>query len=304
MKRRKAVKAITLLGLSTGFSGQIPAAENSSFIHRKIPKTGELIPVIGMGSWLTFDVLGNSGRMNNMKRVLSRFHQLGGRVVDSSPMYGSSEEVIGILSNELGITNDLWVSTKVWTNGKQSGLRQMADSNGYFSNRVKVHHVHNIRDFKTHYASLREAYDKGELKYIGVTHYLNHQHNALIDVLKNYKLDFVQFNYNIENPNADNRLIPTAADLGIATIVNQPFQTGRLFDMLGSAKLPAWADEMGIRNWASYMLKYIISNQSITCAIPATTQVAHVEQNMRAGTGYLPTTQERKKMRDYFLSIV
>ena len=217
-------------------------------------------------------------------------------------MYGSSEEVLGILARELEILHQLWVSTKVWTNGEQSGIRQMNASNSYFGNRVQVNHVHNIRDFKTHYASLKTAKEKGQIKYIGVTHYLNNAHDDLVDLIKKYELDFVQVNFSIDNPNAEKTLIPTAADHGIATIANRPFKAGRLFDMISSKPLPSWAKEYGIKNWAAFFLKYIISNPGLSCAIPATTQVNHVLENMEAGKGYLPTAAERKKMYDYFKS--
>ncbi len=290
------------MGLST-ISPQALILKPSNLIQRAIPSSEEKIPVIGMGSWLTFDTKGSPGRMANMKKVLHTFYQQGGRVIDSSPMYGSSEEVIGILSRDLKILKQLWVSTKVWTNGKESGIRQMNSSNRFFNNRVQVNHIHNIRDFKTHYASLKEAKEKGQLKYIGVTHYVNSAHQDLAELIKKYELDFVQFNFNIDNPHAEKVLIPTAADYGVATIINQPLKTGILFDKVGKKPLPSWAIDYDIKSWAAFFLKYIVSNRDITCAIPATTQVAHVLENMEAGRGYLPTNSERKKMFDYFKSI-
>jgi diketogulonate reductase-like aldo/keto reductase len=257
-----------------------------------------------MGSWLTFDVLGNKYGMQSMKEVLHHFYKEGGRVIDSSPMYGSSEEVIGILARELKILEDIWVSTKVWTDGEKSGRDQIDRSQSYFSKSIKVHHVHNMRDFQTHYNTLTEEKESGRLKYIGVTHYVNRAHDDLIELIKKHNLDFVQFNYNIANPHADEKLIPTAHDYGVATIINRPFRTGDLFRQVGKQSLPKWADEMGIKNWASYFLKYIISHSDITCAIPATRQVPHVIENVQAGKGYIPTPKEREKMRTYFQSII
>jgi len=272
-------------------------------ILRTIPSTQEKIPVIGMGSWLTFDVKGNRAQMDNMRKVLSTFHREGGRVIDSSPMYGSSEEVIGILGRELGILDDLWVSTKVWTNGRQSGISQINRSDSHFNDRVMVNHVHNIRDFKVHYRTLQDFKARGEIKYVGVTHYLNGAHDELIDLIKNYDLDFVQFNYNINNIHAEERLIPTAVDHGVATIANRPLQAKRLFHLVGKQPLPEWAGDLGIQTWAGYFLKYLVSNKSLSCAIPATTQVPHVKENMAAGRGYLPNAKERVRMFKYFKKI-
>lgn len=290
------------LGLSTLLP--VPfASSKPKLIERTISATGEKVPVIGMGSWLTFDVIGSTSRMQNMKAVLQNFHALGGRVIDSSPMYGSSEKAIGQLARELDILGDLWVSTKIWTNGRANGQGQLNDSRRYFSKQLMVNHVHNIRDFNTHYATLKEAKSKGQIKYIGVTHYQNYAHDQLVELINKYELDFVQINYNIDNPHAEERLIPTAADHGVAVIINRPFQTGRLFDVIGNSNLPPWAADLEIDNWAAYMLRYIISNPGVTCVIPATTQVSHVKQNMAAGMGYLPSPKERGKMREFFQSV-
>lgn len=303
MKRRQFNRSISLLGLSTilPFS---PNSAQASMIHRAIPSSGEQIPVIGMGSWLTFDVKGNRAREEQMKAVLQTFLQLGGRVVDSSPMYGSSEEVIGKLARELRTLDDLWISTKIWTDGKANGQRQLHNSNELFANRVMVNHVHNIRDFSNHFDTLQQAKSDGLIKYTGITHYLNSYHDELAKIIRTHTPDFIQINYNIENPNAGERLIPLAADRGIAIIINRPFQTGRLFERVGSSALPNWAGEFGINNWAAFMLKYIISNPDVTCTIPATTQVAHVEQNLLAGTGPTPSPADRERMRNYFLSVI
>ena len=303
MKRRTLLKKLSIVGVAPLFGPMTKLLPNSMLIQRSIPSSKEKIPVVGMGSWLTFDVINSRAKMENMKKVLDTFYQKGGRVLDSSPMYGSSEEVIGQLAKELGIVEELWVSTKVWTDGQKSGLRQMANSNRYFSEQVKVNHVHNIRDFKTHYYSLKAAKAKGTIKYIGVTHYVNNAHDNLAELIKKYDLDFVQFNYNIDNPHAEKRLIPTAKDCNVATIINRPFQTGRLFNVVQNKSLPEWAKEMGINTWAAYFLKYIIGNEGITCAIPATTQVSHVLENMAAGQGYLPDIKEREKMYKYYKSI-
>lgn len=303
MNRSQFNKGIALMGLSM-LLPLYSSQTKSGLIHREIPVTGEQIPIVGIGSWLTFDVKGNKSKEQNMKSVLKEFHKLGGRVIDSSPMYGSSEAVIGNLARELGILNELWVSTKIWTDGKANGNQQLHDSLRIFKNRVMVNHVHNMRDLRNHLITLQEAKSAGLIKYIAISHYLNDYHDQLGELILMHKPDIIQINYNIENPNAEERLIPLAADNGVAVIVNKPFQTGRLFNNLGNSKLPNWAQEFGIDSWAAYMLKYIISNSGVTCVIPATTQVEHVRQNMHAGTGYIPSRNECEKMRTYYMSVI
>ncbi len=278
------------------------ASISNSIIRRTIPSAGEQIPIIGMGSWLTFDVGRSVQRREQMKQVLKTFWDNGGRVVDSSPMYSSSERVIGELARELDL-DQLWVATKVWTNGQQSGIKQVLDSNQYFDGMINLHQIHNLRDFEVHYETLKELQAQGELRYIGVTHYLNSEHNRLQSTLTSYPLDFVQVNYNIQNPVAEKRLLPFAQDNGIAVIVNRPFQTGRLIDRTNGKPMPKWNSELGIKSWAQYLLKFIISHPAVTCVIPATTQVPHVIENLDAGRGELPDKEMRNKMMEYYQSI-
>ena len=304
MNRRKFNQGLSLIGLSAVLPTLNIDHLKPKMILRQIPSTGEQIPAVGMGSWLTFDVGGDKRREENMKSVLSEFHRLGGRVIDSSPMYGSSQAVIGKLGKALGILDELWVSTKIWTNGKANGQKQLNASNAMFNNRVMVNHVHNMRDLNNHFATLKAAKKAGLIKYTAISHYLNSYHDRLGEMILEYKPDFIQINYNIENTNAEKKLIPLAMDNGVAVIINQPFQTGGLFRKIGKAKLPKWAGDYGIDSWAGYMLKFIIALPGVTCVIPATTQVSHVQQNMAAGIGYIPTKKERDKMRAYFMSII
>lgn len=279
--------------------------EGHSLVHRTIPSSGEKIPVVGMGSWITFDVGKRTEARARMQEVLKSFINQGGKVIDSSPMYGSSEEVIGALAQNLDVTDPLWYATKVWTNGRESGQRQIQDSLNHFHHKVQLFQIHNLRDFKVHYNTLMEMKGSGKLKYIGITHYVNGMHDQLLKTLKDYKLDFVQMNFNIDNPHAEEKLLPGASDSGVATIINRPFQTGRLFDIIGNAKIPDWVLEKGIDNWAAYYLKYIISHPAVTCVIPATTQVTHVIQNIKAGhDDWIPTARERNKMREDYLKLI
>ena len=303
MKRRNFLSgSLGLAGLASNLANS--TFQNNALIRRIIPKTGEEIPAVGMGSWLTFDVWGNSSRLSNMRQVLNTFYEMGGRVVDSSPMYGSSQRSISVLAKELNILEDLWISTKVWTNGKESGMNQINEQVEYFSDSLMVNHVHNIRDFKTHYKTLVRAKAEGQLKYVGVTHYLNSYHDDLENLVDAYNLDFVQINFNIANPAAADRLIPYCRDRGVAVIINRPFHAGRLFRMIDGHSLPSWASDMGVHTWASYFLKFILAHDGVTCAIPATTQVAHVRENMESGMGRVPSTRERRQLLEHFRSLV
>lgn len=274
--------------------------EEKERIFRTIPSTGERIPAIGMGSWLTFDVGSSESERAPMRNVLRTFAELGGGVMDSSPMYGRSQKVIGELAEELGINDQLWIATKVWTNGEQAGKYQIEESVALFNQWPALEQVHNIRDFKTHMRTLKELKAAGKLKYIGVTHYLDSAHDELAQLIRTEPLDFVQINLSVRGTAAEDELLPLAADKGVAVIINQPFETKVLFRTIEGISLPPWAEEWNIPNWASFFLKYIISNPHVSCAIPATTQVAHVRENMAAGYAPLPDTATRKKMTTYY----
>ncbi|WPP53544.1 aldo/keto reductase [Catalinimonas niigatensis] len=276
------------------------AFEEKERIFRSIPSTGERIPAIGMGSWLTFDVGSSESERAPMRDVLRTFTDLGGGVIDSSPMYGHSQKVIGELAEELGVKDKLWVATKVWTNGKQSGKAQIDESVSLFHKWPTLEQVHNIRDFKTHIRTLRDLKEEGKLKYLGVTHYLDSAHDDLAELIRTEPLDFVQINLSVRGRAAEGELLPLAADKGVAVIINQPFKTKALFRTVEGVPLPPWAKEWDMPNWASFFLKYIISNPHVTCTIPATTQVGHVKENMAAGYAPLPDDVTRKKMTTYY----
>jgi diketogulonate reductase-like aldo/keto reductase len=294
LKRSSAVSLAMLL------SNSYPLPEQPKMITRKIPSSGEMIPAIGLGSWITFDVGDSKSEREPMRNVLNAFVEAGGKVVDSSPMYGRSEKVIGSLAAELKVADKLWFATKVWTTGEESGKRQIGNSKDLFKKWPSLLQVHNLQDVKTHLRTLRSLKDEGKLKYIGITHYLDSQHNELAALVKSEKLDFVQVNFSIRNTSAENQLIPLAADKGVAVIINKPFETGALFNTINNVALPAWAKDWSISTWAAYFLKYIISNTNITCTIPATSQVSHLKENMAACLEPLPDAATRKKMAAYF----
>jgi diketogulonate reductase-like aldo/keto reductase len=279
----------------------MPAAEN--ILLKKIPSTGEMIPAIGLGSWITFDIGNAENERASLRKVLKAFVDAGGKLVDSSPMYGRSEKVIGELAHQLGITDKLWIATKVWTSGEEAGKSQIENSKNHFKKWPSLLQVHNLQDVKQHLKTLYKLKEQGHLKYIGITHYLNSHHSDLAAVIKTEKIDFVQVNVSIRNTDAEERLIPLAADKGVAVIINRPFETGALFNTVAGARLPAWAKDYGISTWAAYFLKYIISSRDITCTIPATSQELHLRQNMAALSGNIPDENARKKMIEYYKKV-
>jgi len=288
--------------LSLIFPNVFKDRRSAAMITRKIPSSGELIPAIGLGSWITFNVGDSENELAPMRNVLGAFVDAGGKVIDSSPMYGRSEKVIGKLAAELNVTDKLWFATKVWTTGESSGKTQIENSREYFKKWPVLLQVHNLQDLKTHLRTLRALKEEGKLKYIGITHYLDSEHETLANVIKAEKLDFIQVNFSIRSRSAENYLLPLAAERGVGVIINKPFESGALFPAINNVSLPTWSKEWGISSWSAFFLKYIISNTNITCTIPATSQVSHLQENMAACFGPVPDEATRKKMVEYFLN--
>jgi aryl-alcohol dehydrogenase-like predicted oxidoreductase len=279
-------------------------ARGAAMIERRIPKTGEAIPAIGLGTWQVFDVAGNAAEMAQAKETLKVFVELGGRVIDSSPMYGSSESVTGQLATELGVRAKLFVATKVWTTGRRAGIRQMEDSMKKLRvERLDLMQVHNLQDTDTHLATLREWKAAGRVRYVGVTHYHSGAHADLERFVKRDDIDFIQVNYSIAEPEADRRLLQAAADSRVAVIVNRPFVTGEMFRQVKGKPLPDWAKEIGCASWAQFFLKWILAHPAVTCAIPATRNPAHLTDDLGAASGPLPDEATRRKMSAYFNSL-
>jgi diketogulonate reductase-like aldo/keto reductase len=281
--------------------GTMPSSQAATLLERRIPKTGEAIPAVGLGTWQVFDVAGDAKELEQARETLKTFAQLGGRLVDSSPMYGSSESVTGRLAAELGLRPKLFVATKVWTRGKQAGIRQMEDS----MKKLRVEHldlmqVHNLVDAPTHLATLREWKKAGRVRYIGITHYNAGAHEDLEKFIRPGDIDFVQVNYSIAEPEAGQRLLRAAADSRTAVIVNRPFAEGAMFGRVKGKPLPAWAREINVASWAQLFLKWILADPAVTCAIPGTRNPKHVADNLGAASGPLPDEAMRRMMSDYF----
>ncbi len=265
-----------------------------------IPSTGENISAIGMGSYITFNV-GSSERLRKDRaEVLQTFFDLGGGMIDSSPMYGSSEEVIGYCLERTKGNDRMFSATKIWTSSDDEGLEQMRTSLRLWGvRRFDLQQVHNLVNWTEHLAYLKKLKDSGDIRYLGVTTSHGRRHRELESILKNEPLDFVQLTYNILDRETEERLIPLAKERGVAVIANRPYQGGRLMERFQDNPLPEWKEEVGVRNWADFFLKFIISHPGVTCAIPATSQVVHMEENMGALRGKLPDSDGRARMVDY-----
>jgi diketogulonate reductase-like aldo/keto reductase len=301
MTRREATRLIgasaTGLLLPVRASRAQAKTESSAMLTHAILSSSEKLPVIGLGTWQAFDVDLTSDNRRQLGDVLSLFVKLGGRVVDTSPMYGRAEDVIGELATALGIQDKIFLATKVWTRGKENGIKSMERSMALLrAKRIDLMQVHNLVDVQTQLATLREWKAQGRIRYLGVTHY---EAGAFADVeriMRSEKLDFVQINYSLMEPEAQERVLPLAQERGIAVIVNRPFGGGDLFGRTRAKPLPDWAAEFDCRSWAQFFLKWIVANSAVTCAIPATNKPRHLEDNMMAGIGQLPDAKMRQRM--------
>ena len=264
---------------------------------RPIPASGEMLPVVGLGTYQSFDVGSGAAERDPVKQVLRLFAQQGGKLVDSSPMYGPSESVVGDLAAELGISARLFMATKVWTSGREAGIRQMEESLRRMKvERMDLMQIHNLLDWKTHLGTLQQWKAAGRIRYIGITHYHSGAYAELERLMKTKDFDFVQFNYSIAEREAEDRILPLAHELGIAVIVNRPFAQASLFSRVKGKDVPAWAAEFDCRSWAQFFLKYLLAHPAVTCVIPATGKPQHLVDNMMAGVGCFPDAAMRQRM--------
>lgn len=282
-----------------------PVFADGQAVHRRVvPASGERLPCVGMGTWITFNVGGSEGLRAARLAVARAFFELGGGMIDSSPMYGSSEAVVGHCLEALGRPASLFSATKVWTRGGEAGLKQIEASRQHWGEAVlDLVQVHNLVDWRTQLDTLRALKASGRIRYLGITTSHGLRHEEFADICRKVRPDFAQFTYNILDRGAERELLPLAADLGIAVIVNRPFRGGRLFDAYGDQPLPGFAAEIGCPDWASYFLKFILSHPAVTCVIPATTRVEHLRENMRGGTGPLPDAAARERMAAHLAAL-
>jgi diketogulonate reductase-like aldo/keto reductase len=256
-----------------------------------------MLPAVGIGTWRVFDVGTSDEARAPIKDVLRRFAELGGRAIDSSPMYGAAETVVGDVATEVGVLDRLFLATKVWTSGRESGIRQMDESfRRLRTARVDLMQIHNLLDWSTHLRTLRDWKANGRIRYVGVTHYTESAYDELERVLRAEALDFVQVNYSVDERESERRIIPLARDRGVAIIANRPFAEGALFGRVRGKPLPAWAAEIECDSWAQIFLKWILGNPAVTCVIPGTGKLEHLLDNMKAATGRLPDPAMRARI--------
>ena len=293
MKTLAALCASTLVPVTK-------AASREKLTSKPVPSSGEAMPVIGLGSSRTFNVGDDIDARDNCAEVIRHFLNAGGRMIDSSPMYGSSQPVIGYALDKFGKSSEVFSADKVWISAPGKGRQQMEASRRYWGvPGFDLMQVHNLVSWQEHLENLYEMKDNGNIRYVGITTSHGRRHEEFEKVMKTRELDFVQFSYNLVDREAERRLLPLAADRGIAVIVNRPFQRGDLIRRLEKHPLPEWAGEIGCTNWPQFLLKFIVSHPAVTCAIPATSQVEHIKENMGACYGALPDAGMRARMIAY-----
>ena len=276
------------------------AALTRELITRKIPSSAEALPVVGLGSWATFNVGNDPVARDTCAEVIHHFFAAGGRLIDSSPMYGSSQEVIGYALTKLNKTTEVFSADKVWIAAGAKGREQIQTSLHYWNvARFDLMQVHNILSWEAHLPTLLNMKAAGQIRYVGITTSHGRRHRAVEEIMAKQPLDFVQITYNILDRDVEQRILPLARERNIAVIANRPFRRGELIDRLSPHPLPTWAGDIACVNWAQFLLKFIVSHPVITCAIPATSRVDHVRENMEAATGSLPDEAMRKRMIAY-----
>jgi len=300
--RRAFLTSLAGLGATAALGPRSADAASSwsapgPMLTRPVPATGEQVPVIGMGSWITFNVGDNQQLRDHRVGVLQTFFDRGGGVIDSSPMYGSSEEVIGYCLARIDNTDSLFSATKVWTPLTWSGPDQMAHSRRLWGvERFDLMQIHNLVNWEGHLETLLGDKAAGRIRYIGITTSHGRRHDEFERLMTDQPIDAVQFTYNILDREAEQRLLPLAAERGLAVVINRPFRRKQLFHMYEHHPLPEWAAEFDAENWAQFFLKFIVSHPAVTCAIPATSRVDHMEENMGALYGRLPDQAMRERM--------
>lgn len=300
--RRAALKLLTAGALMTMMKPhRVHAA--STLIERKIPRTGELLPVIGLGTYIVLDVPPGASELAELTQVLKTFVAGGGKLIDSSPMYGRAEAVVGELLAATGLRDSVFLATKVWTSGRASGISQMQDSLRLMrTHRMDLMQVHNLVDLPTQLKTLTEWKAAGTIRYLGITHYHAGAYPQLEKLLTTRAYDFVQFNYSLAEREAEQRLLGVAAESGTAVIINRPFAQSELFAKVKGRELPPWAAEFDCESWAQFFLKYIVAHPAVTCVIPGTGKVRHMSDNLKAGSGRLPDARTRKRMAELIQS--
>ena len=287
---------VLLTGAALGSMPLTGLADERRMIARPVPSSDEMVPVIGLGTYSVFDVESTPGQIATRREIVDLLLGAGGSVVDTSPMYNRSEKVIGDITASGAPRDAMFIATKVWTDGRDAGIEQMSRSAELMKTDViDLMQVHNLRDTAVHMRSIRELHEQGKIRYSGLTHYRAGAHDALAKAVREYRPQFLQINYSLGEREADQRLLPEAQDLGVAVIINRPYQAGGLFRAVRGRELPEWAREFAA-SWGQFFLKFIISHPAVTCVIPATSKPHHMRDNIEAGFGELPDAAMRERM--------
>jgi diketogulonate reductase-like aldo/keto reductase len=300
----------TVLGgvVSAAAAASLPFGTNAGAVPapaaRPIPSSGERIPLVGLGSWITFNVGRDQKLRDDCAAVVGAFFEAGGRMIDSSPMYGSSQQTIGYALEKLGRRDDVFSAEKVWISNPSRGPDQIEQSRSAWGvPRFDLMQVHNLLSWEAHLETLRRMKAAGEVRYIGITTSHGRGHREVVSIMERHQIDFLQVTYNAIDRKVEQRILPLARERGIAVIINRPYQRGALVDHVRRYKLPSWAAEAGASTWAQFLLKFVISHPAVTCAIPATTRVDHVRENMQAASGIMPDATLRARMADHVRSL-
>lgn len=303
--RRDILKLSGLAGLGLILSPSLASFNfKESMLSRKIFSSNQLLPVVGLGTWQTFDVGNSVNDRERLTQVLLEMNKLGGKVIDSSPMYGSSEQVVGDLTHKTGVGNNFFYATKVWTSGKEAGINQMEHSFKLMKrDTMDLMQIHNLLDWETHVKTLKLWKEQGKIKYWGITHYTDSMHTQLEQVIKTEKPDFVQFNYSILSRHAEKSLFETIRKHNTAVLINRPFEGGRLFKLVKGKDIPQWAKAYDINSWGQFFLKFILSNTLVNCVIPGTSKPHHAIDNMMAGYGKMPDEKTRERMYTFIKNL-
>ena len=296
MNRRRFIH-LAAAGLGIAAIPSLRAAPVGALLRKPIPSTGEMIPAIGMGTWVTFNIGDDAVARAQRTEVLRTFFAEGGGIIDSSPMYGSAEAVIGRVLAQLVPTPGLFSATKVWTSSGDDGPDEIETSRRLWGvERFDLLQVHNLLAWERHLETLFGMKERGELRYVGITTSHGRRHAELLQVMRDWPIDFVQATYNILDRDVEREILPLAAERGIAFIANRPYRRGSLIDFAKRHPLPDWAGEIDCQHWAAFLLKFIVSHPAVTCAIPATSRVDHMIENMSAMHGRLPDAATRERM--------
>lgn len=300
LSRRQLLKAGVVAGASAFLPAGAALAQNAPLIQRKILSSGESLPVIGIGTARRYEDIATEAQKAPLREVLRQFKELRGKLIDTSPTYGTAEAVVGELASELKIRDALFLATKVSIEGREAGIRQMEQSfKRLRADKIDLIAVHNLRDTETHLRTLRDLKQAGRIRYIGITTSFPRQYDEFERTMKAETLDFIQVDYALDNREAGKRILPLAAERGMAVMINLPFGRGRLFNAVQGQKLPSWASEFDCASWAQFFLKYIVSHPAVTCCMPGTAKVEYVLDNLGAARGRLPDAAMRRRMETF-----